>query len=53
MAMLQGFSTELDVSFQDVLVLYCPQIICGSLNTEKNNSLISLWKPVETSCLAL
>lgn len=52
MAMLQGFSTEFDASFQDVLVLYCPQIICGSLNTEKN-SLVSLWKPAETSCLAL
>lgn len=43
MAMLQGFSTEFDVSFQKLLVLYNPQILCDSLNTE--NSLIPPWTP--------
>lgn len=43
MAMLQGFSTEFDISFQKLLALYNPQIFCDSLNTE--NSLIPPWKP--------
>lgn len=46
MAMLQGFSTEFDVSFQDLLAFYKPQIFCHFLNTE--NSLIPPWKPAET-----
>lgn len=43
MAMLQGFSTEFDISFKKLLVLYNPQILCDPLNTE--NSLIPPWKP--------
>lgn len=46
MAMLQGFSTEFDVPFQDLLAFYKPQIFCHFLNTE--NSLIPPWKPAET-----
>lgn len=45
MEMLQGFSTVLDISFQELLVLYNPQMLCDSLNTE--SSLIPPRKPVE------
>lgn len=46
MTMLQAFSTESDVSIQEFLVLYNPQIFCDYLNTE--NSLISPWKSAQT-----
>lgn len=46
MAMLQGFSTESDVSIQEFVLLYNPQIFCDSLNTE--NSLIPPWKSAQT-----
>lgn len=45
MEMLQGFSTVLDISFRELLVLYNPQMLCDSLNTE--SSLNPPWKPVE------